>query len=276
MNTSIYPCIWFNHNAGEAATFYCKLFSHSRIIRTTPMVVTFELEGVKFMGLNGRDQFRPTPALSYFVYCENDHTKIERLYEQLKEGGNVLMPLGKYDWSEKYAWVEDKFGVSWQLDIEQINHPQKIVPAFLFVNEKRNDVKKAVDLYTSVFENSTVLLSFPETGIPTFVQLKLNNYLFNLMSGGDMHHAFDFTEGNSIVIECDTQGQIDHYWHELTKDGTESMCGWLSDPFGSSWQIIPAILGQLMSDPEKAQKVMAAVLKMKKLDIVQLQQAAIS
>ncbi len=84
------------------------------------------------------------------------------------------------------------------------------------------------------------------------------------LNGGPV---FTFNESISFVVECDTQEEIDTYWKKLTDGGEESMCGWLKDKYGVSWQIVPAILGQMMSDPGKSQRVMEAFLKMKKLDI---------
>jgi predicted 3-demethylubiquinone-9 3-methyltransferase (glyoxalase superfamily) len=86
------------------------------------------------------------------------------------------------------------------------------------------------------------------------------------MDGFGDHH-FKFSEGVSLVVECETQAEIDYYWDKLTEGGMEVQCGWLQDKFGISWQIIPAILGSLMSDPEKGDRVMQEVLKMKKLDM---------
>src|SRR5690606_30766014 len=130
------PCLWFENNAKEAAEFYISVFDNSKITSENPLVVEFELNGVRFMGLNGGDQFTPNSAISYFVYCGGNHNVIEDLFQKLSEGGIVLFSLDKYDWSERYAWVQDKFGVNWQLDIDAVNHTQKIVPALLFTNEK--------------------------------------------------------------------------------------------------------------------------------------------
>lgn len=134
MNNKIYPCLWFNGNAKEAATFYCEIFSNSKILSENPMVVNFELNGFKFMGLNGGPMYQFSPA-------------------------------------------------------------------------------------------------------------------------------------NSYVIECENQEEIDHYWNKLGQDGVYNQCGWLDDKFGVSWQIVPTILGKLMSNPEKSERVMAAFLKMTKFDI---------
>lgn len=281
MNNFIYPCLWFNHNAKEAANFYTGIFDNSKIISENSTVVMFEINGTKFTGLNGGGQFKPNPAVSYFVYCEGNDEKLEHLYEKLKEQGEVLMPLGKYDWSEKYAWVRDKFGVSWQLDIDPINNAQKIVPALLFANDKTGKVKDAVTYYTSVFEESEKIMEYPQPAhsnlpgdILLFAQFKLKQFVFNAISGGEIKHNFDFSEGNSFVIECDTQEEIDHYWNSFAKEGKESMCGWVQDKYGVWWQIIPSVLRELMNAPEKAQKLSESFLKMKKPDIGTLKKAA--
>ncbi|GCC53411.1 VOC family protein [Chryseotalea sanaruensis] len=140
MKNAIHPCLWFNGNAFEAAEFYCSVFSNSRISVNTPMVVNFELNGQKFMGLNGSVEFA-------------------------------------------------------------------------------------------------------------------------------------FNEAVSFVVECDTQEEIDYFWSKLTAGGSESMCGWLKDKYGVSWQIVPSILGQLMTDTSRSQRVMQAFMQMKKFDIATLLKA---
>ena len=139
MKNTIYPCLWFDGQAKAAAEFYCSIFKHSKILNSTPMVVIFELNGNKFMGLDGGPEFK-------------------------------------------------------------------------------------------------------------------------------------FNEAVSFVVNCDTQDEIDYYWNKLTQGGQESKCGWLKDKFGVSWQIVPTILGKLMSDPEKAPRVMYAFMQMKKFDIEKLMQ----
>jgi predicted 3-demethylubiquinone-9 3-methyltransferase (glyoxalase superfamily) len=125
--------------------------------------------------------------------------------------------------------------------------------------------KAAAEFYCSIFKNSKITID-----TPMVVNFELNGRKFMGLNGGP---NFNFTEAVSFVVECETQEEIDHYWNKLTEGGKESMCGWLKDKFGVSWQIIPAILGQLMSDPQKAPRVMQAFLKMKKFDIEKLKQA---
>lgn len=140
MKNPIYNCLWFDGQAKAAATFYCSIFDNSKITVDTPMVVNFELDGRKFMGLNGGPQFK-------------------------------------------------------------------------------------------------------------------------------------FNEAISLVVDCETQAEIDYYWSKLTEEGEEGQCGWLKDKFGVSWQIVPTILGSLMTDPAKTQRVMQAFMQMKKFDIETLKNA---
>lgn len=268
----IYPCIWFNNNAQAAADFYCTLFKDAKLLESNPMVTRFAAGGMSFMLLNGGSKYAPTPAVSYFVYCDGE-AEINRLYDVLKEGGKILMPLDKYDWSPRYAWVEDRYGVNWQLDVEAINHPQKIVPNLLFVNEKNTRVKDLRDKYLSVFKNSMALMEMaypPPAAMPVgsllFAQFKLNGFIMNAMSS-TLQHDYDFSPGNSFVIECDTQEEIDYFWETLGEKGRFDMCGWLADEFGVSWQIVPSVLPQLMSDPVKGPRVIQTFLKMQKFDI---------
>lgn len=274
MNNSIYPCLWFDGKAKEAAVFYNGVFSNAKIISENPIVSIFELHGKKFMGLNGGPMFTINPSISMFVSCADD-AEIEKYWNRLTEGGMVMMPLDKYPWAEKYGWVKDKYGMTWQLMIDDLSQvSQKINTAFLFSNKQFGKAKEAIDLYISIFPNSTAhhqeLYKEGEgqpVGYLKFGHFTLNGELFAAMDGpGD--HAFEFGEGLSIVVDCDTQEQIDHYWNALTSDGgKESQCGWLKDKFGVSWQIVPTILGKLMSDPEKSPRVMQAFMKMKKFDI---------
>ena len=103
-----------------------------------------------------------------------------------------------------------------------------------------------------------------------YSEFKLNQYEMIAMDGPGVHD-YTFNEAVSLVLNCETQKEIDYYWNQLTADGgQESMCGWLKDKFGVSWQVIPAMIGKLMSDPEKGQRVMQEILQMKKLDIEKL------
>lgn len=293
----ITPFLWFEINAEDAVNFYTSLFDNSTILTITrydetgakasgqkpgtAMTVAFKLDGQNFTALNGGPHFKLNPSTSLFVYCESEE-KIDLLYEKLSEGGFVMMPLDKYDWSPRYAWVQDKFGLSWQLDVEKINNPQKILPALLFVNEKNLRLKEAITYYTSVFPDSKIIMEspyHPSVGLPDgtllFAQFKLADHLFNAMSS-ILKHDFDFNEAFSFVVNCKDQAGVDYYWNALTSDGgSESQCGWLKDKFRVSWQIVPTRLIELLGDPDpaKAQKVMTAMLQMKKIIIADIEDA---
>ncbi len=293
----IIPFLWYDNNAEEAVNFYTSVFDNSKILSITrynedsakaagqkadsAMTIGFQLEGQNFTALNGGPHFKLNQSTSFFVYCESDE-KIENVFKKLSKGGQVIFPLDKYDWSPKYAWIIDKFGLSWQLDVDKINNPQKILPAFLFVNDKVLKVKEAVNYYSTVFPDSKIMMEWPydkAAGLPDgtllFAQFKLSDYLFNAMSGMG-EHKFDFNEAFSFVVNCKNQEEVDYYWNKLTSDGgMESQCSWLKDKFGISWQIIPTRMIELLSDPDpvKSQKVMMAMLKMKKIIITDLEDA---
>lgn len=152
---------------------------------------------------------------------------------------------------------------------------EKIVPNLWFDDQ----AEEAVDYYASVFKEVTVknVSRFGEVGprekgkVMT-ISFALNGQDFFAINGGP---HYSFTPAVSFSISCETQADVDHYWNHLTAGGEPGQCGWLTDKFGVSWQVVPTILGKLLQDPdpEKAQRVTKAMLGMKKLDIEQLQQA---
>ena len=274
MKQSIYPCLWFDNQAKEAAAFYCSIFPDSKITSENLIVTNWELYGQPFMGLNGGPVFKPNPSISLFITCETNE-EVDAIWNKLKEDAIIMMALGSYDWSDYYVFLEDKFGVSWQIfkgKYSDVN--QKIVPSFLFTDSNFGKGNDAIAFYTTVFSNSKIegVLFYEEKemqqkNIVKHAQFVVNNTVFMAMDGPG-NHNFSFNEGVSFVINCDTQEQIDYYWDAFVNNGgQESKCGWCKDKFGVSWQIVPTILGSLMSEPEKAARVMQAFLKMTKFDI---------
>ena len=276
MTHPIYPCLWFNGQAQEAARFYGSIFGNVKVLDENPLVIVFELDGVEIMGLNGGSRFQFNPSISFFVTCETDK-EVQHYWERLTVGGQVLMPLDKYDWSENYGWCNDKYGLSWQIykgRMSDVN--QRIVPLLMFANKQYGNAEKAVNYYSSLFENSRIegIMHYgsenPATeGKVMHAQFVLNDRVFMAMDAPG-EHPFEFNEAVSFVVECDTQEEIDKYWDAFTKNGQESMCGWCKDEFGVSWQIIPAVLKDLMADPDKRQRVTEAFLKMKKMELAVL------
>ena len=284
MNNNIFPCLWYDGDAKESADFYCQVFGGT-ITTDTPVVLNIELFGQKLMLLNGGPQFKKNASVSFMVLCETEE-EVEKYWSPLSENGLVLMELGEYPWSKKYGWVRDRFGVTWQVYLGEKQGEQKIIPTLMFIHKNNGKAMEAMELYTEVFPNSKIgnVLKYGDGvgneshEIPENVQhahFEIDDYSFFCMDNS-YDHEFDFNEGISIVVMTDNQEQTDHLWNSLTKDGgRESMCGWLKDKFGMSWQIVPKKLIQLMNDPhqEKAQKVVQAMMKMQKIVISDLEEA---
>jgi len=280
MKNQIYPCLWFDGEARAAADLYCDVFGNSKILEDNTMIVSFELHGQKFIGLNGGPMYKPNPSVSFFVVFERK-PEADRAWNMLLEGGSVLMPLDSYPWSERYGWLQDRFGVNWQLSfgkMQDVGH--KVSPLLMFTGEQFGKAEQAVHFYTSLFDGSSVdgILKYSaedndEEGKVKHAQFKLGDQVFMAMESS-MDHQFTFSEGISFVVDCDTQEEIDYYWGKLTGDGgQESMCGWLKDKYGVSWQIVPSILPRLLADPSRSDKVVQAFMKMKKFNIQALLEA---
>jgi predicted 3-demethylubiquinone-9 3-methyltransferase (glyoxalase superfamily) len=151
---------------------------------------------------------------------------------------------------------------------------QKISPCLWF---DRN-AEEAVNHYVSIFDNARIvtITHYGDTGpLPKgtvlVIVFELEGQRFMALNGGPM---FRFSEAISLVVRCDTQDEIDRFWEKLSAGGEKSCCGWLKDKFGLSWQVVPSMLDELMQDPARANRVMAAVMGMKKLDIATMKQAA--
>ncbi|SDL62174.1 VOC family protein [Chryseobacterium taihuense] len=285
MNNNIFPCLWYDGDAKESADFYCTVFS-GKITADTPMVVNIEIFGQKLMLLNGGPHFTKNASVSFMVICETED-EVQKYWDHLTDGGIVLMELGEYPWSKKYGWVRDKFGVTWQVYLSENNDlEQKIIPTLMFIHQKNGKAMKAMEFYTNIFPDSKIgsILKYGDGignethEIPENIQhahFEINGYSFFCMDNS-YDHQFDFNEGISMVVMTDNQEQTDHYWNNLiTNGGRESMCGWLKDQFGFSWQIVPKRLIELMndSDQEKAHKVVISMMKMRKIIIQDLENA---
>jgi predicted 3-demethylubiquinone-9 3-methyltransferase (glyoxalase superfamily) len=198
------------------------------------------------------------------------------VWDKLIEGGKELIPIDTYPWSERYGWLEDKFGFTWQISIADSDGAKlKITPAMLFTGDRFGRAEEAINFYSSVFDNSAteLLLHYeendPNKGKVLYSEFNLNHYSIIAMDGPGVHE-YSFNEAVSFTVSCQTQEEIDYYWSRLSEGGSEGQCGWLKDKFGVSWQIVPAILGTLMNDPSKSELVVNAFMQMKKFDIEKL------
>ncbi len=286
----IIPHFWFDTQAKEATAFYTSLFDNSKVnsvttISNTPSgdsdIVTFTLSGQDFMAISAGPYFKMNPSISLFVVFDNEKD-IEAVWNKLIDGGKALMPFQTYPWAQKYGWLQDKYGLSWQLSFSE-NHKleQKITPLLMFTKDKAGKTKEAVEMYTSIFPNSKTEMMVPyekgegdTEGFIKHSRFTLNGENFMAMDSSGPHE-FTFNEAISFVVNCDTQEEIDEYWGKLSAVPEAEQCGWCKDKYGVSWQIVPTIMKEMMTsgDKEKIARVTQAFLKMKKFDIAKLKEA---
>lgn len=286
----IVPHIWFDTQAKEAAELYASLFSNSKInnittITDTPSgdtdIVSFTLAGQDFMSISAGPYFKLNPAISLFVVFDNEK-EIETVWNTLIDGGKALMPYDTYPWAHKYGWLQDKYGLSWQLSWSEHHQlDQKITPMMMFTQGVAGKAKEALEYYASIFPNSKVDMLVPYEKGDGDTEGFIKHSRFTLSGQGFMamdssaSHEFIFNEAVSLIVNCETQEEIDHYWEKLSAVPEAEQCGWLKDKYGVSWQIVPTAMNAMMEsgDKEKIARVTQAFLKMKKFDIAALQEA---
>ncbi len=296
----IIPHLWFDTQAKEAAEFYVSAFGDGKItmnhtLHDTPggdaEVVGFELLGQPFMSISAGPLFKFNPSVSFMVNFDpskNPEAKadLDALWEKLSEGGKVLMALDKYPFSEHYGWVEDKYGLSWQLILtDPAGEPRPaIIPSLLFVQDVYGRAEEAIDFYVSVFKDSKKGLMAPygpgmepdKEGALMFGEFAIEGeHWFALMESAHPEHNFAFNESVSFMVLCDTQEEIDYYWEQLSAVPEAEQCGWLKDKFGVSWQIVPSDLEEKLASgtPEQQKRLTEAFLQMKKFDLAALDKA---
>ena len=228
--------------------------------------------------MNGVTYYPFSPALSFYINCVTLQ-EIDNLWNKLSDGGKILIELAKYPFSEKFGWLEDKFGVSWQLSLE--DHIPKIVPFLMYCGKQCGKAEEAIKFYVSLFKDSTIInishYGVGETGLEGTVKhvtFSLNGQEFRAIDS-NMEHSFTFTPAISLFVNCETQKEIDRLWEKLSEGGKVEQCGWLKDKYGVSWQIVPTILSTMLEDKnnEKSENVRKVLLQMKKIDIKTLKHA---
>ncbi|HEX3095952.1 MAG TPA: VOC family protein [Patescibacteria group bacterium] len=298
----IIPHLWFDKEAKEAAEFYtsafpaanksAKITSH-KVLKGTPSgdtdMMSFEIEGQKFMSISAGPIFKINPSVSFMLNFDpssdpNAEENLNKLWEKLSEGGKVMMDVGEYPFSKRYGFLEDKYGVSWQLILTRPEGEKRpfVVPSLLFVGPSYGKAKEAVDYYLSVFKDSKLgTRAMYETemgpnkaGTVMFSDFNLLGEWLTAMDGGG-EHKFNFNEGVSFMVYCENQEEIDYYWEKLSAVPQSEQCGWCKDKFGVSWQIVPTAMQKMMSEgtPEQSKRVTQAFLQMKKFDIAKLEEA---
>lgn len=296
----IIPHLWFDTEAVEAAEFYVSAFgndsviTHQSTLTNTPSgdcdIVSFDLCGYSFMAISAGPYFKINPCISFMLNFDpskdpDARKHLDALWEKLSDGGKALMDLDKYPFSDRYGWIQDKYGVNWQLILTKPEGEPRpfIIPSLMFTGDNTGNANEAIDFYVSVFKDSKRGLTapYPEGASPEpaakimFAEFMLEGQWFTAMDSGHMHN-FTFNEGISLLISCNNQEEIDEYWGKLSAVPEAEQCGWLKDKYGVSWQISPALINETMQsgDQEKINRVTQAFLKMKKFDLAALEKAA--
>jgi predicted 3-demethylubiquinone-9 3-methyltransferase (glyoxalase superfamily) len=244
--------------------------------------VDFQLANLRFSAISAGPYFAFNPSVSLMVACSTKE-EVDRLYNNLSVGGMDLMPLGEYPFSKWYAWIQDKYGLNWQLMLpENMQEHQRIRPSLLFSGEACGKAEDAIDYYTSVFAGSTKgFINRYAAGEAADSRAKINYSEINIMGNQfiAMDHGygadFTFNEAISFMILCENQEEIDYYWDKLSFVPEAEQCGWVKDQFGLSWQIVPDDMSDILANgtKEEVKRITEAFLKMKKLDIAALEKA---
>jgi predicted 3-demethylubiquinone-9 3-methyltransferase (glyoxalase superfamily) len=245
-------------------------------------LLTIELLGQEFRLINAGPLFKFTPAVSFLVACETKK-EVDALWNELSKGGSALMELSEYPFSERYGWTQDRYGLSGQVMFmgdRQIE--QRITPTLMFVGQQSGRAEEAINFYSSVFHDAKVdhILRYGKDDKPDkertikHAGFSLEGESFAVMDSARLHN-FTFNEAISFMVHCDTQERIDYFWSKLSAEPKPEQCGWLKDKFGLSWQIVPTVMDEMLSDrgQSKLARVTDAFLKMKKFDIAKLKEA---
>lgn len=287
----IVPHLWYDKEAREAALFYISLFDSSTLLNVTVIentpsgdseLVTFELAGKQFQAISAGPYFKFNPTISLMVACYSVE-EVNTKWKALIDGGTELMPLGEYPFSKWYGWVQDRFGLSWQLMLMDQDQPaQKITPNLLFSSDSCGKTEEAIKYYTEIFENSGVEIinrygegeAMSSKAKVNYAAFKLCGTHFSAMDNG-YDVDFNFNEAFSLIVNCKNQNEIDYFWDRLSAVPEAEQCGWVKDKFGVSWQIVPDNIDEVLlkGSREEILRVTEALFKMKKIDLDALDNA---
>lgn len=290
MNTQrITPYLWFDTQARAAAQLYVSTFPDSTItdslvLENTPSgsveVLTVDIAGYRLRLMSAGPAFSITPAISFMVRCAS-RDEVDQTWQSLSQGGTALMELGEYPVNERFGWIQDRFGVSWQVMVAD-PAGQKVVPMLMFTGEQCGRTEEAIQRYSRLLDGSRSgeLLRYGPDDAPDregtvkFASFWLEQQEFAAMDSA-LTHEFTFTEAVSLELTCQDQDEIDRLWSQLSADPDAEQCGWIKDAYGVSWQITPKILEDMLADEdqEKVVRVTEAFLPMKKLVIADLERA---
>ena len=282
MDQVITPAIWCDGTADEAAQFYANVFRDASVIEQAPgLAATVSIHGFRLSLINGGNQYAPNPSISCILNFdpllfggeEQARDYLDELYERLSTGG-VLMELGEYPFSPRYAWVRDRFGMTWQLMLTDPDGDPRpfVIPSFMFGGTNHAHAEEATDAWIALFDNARrgALYRYEEggpldAGTVMFTDFTLRG-TWRAATDSGAFHDFTFTPGVSMIVSCRTQEEIDRYWAGLSAVPEAERCGWCVDRWGVSWQIVPHNIAELMADAATRDKI----LHMGKIDLTTL------
>jgi len=219
----------------------------------------------------------------FFGYTPDAETAaralLDRIWKRLSDGGKVLMELGTYPFSKRYGWVQDAYGISWQLmltDPEGDPRPT-IIPSLLFSGIYYGKAEEASQFYLSIFPHSQpgALYHYPDSSKAVmFADIKLKDTWLAMMDNA-ADQGFRFNEAISFIVNCDDQKEMDYFWEKLSAVPAAEQCGWIKDKYGLSWQIVPAALEEMVNQgtPEQIDRIVRVMMPMKKLELATIQSA---
>jgi len=295
---AIKPHIWFDQDkAKEAAEFYTSIMPDSVVnyVNHFPMpggeceIVEFIVAGQPFLGISAGQGLSIDPSISFMIHFDPSRDpdagkRIDEVWNKLSESGKVLMPLDRYPFSDRYGWIEDRYGVSWQLIQTRPDGEERpaVVPSLLYTGAVAGKANEAIDFYCSVFKDGKRGISAPreqdmgpdKAGTLMYADFYINQTWLAAMDSA-YSHGFSFNDAVSLLITCETQEEIDYYWSALSAGGEPGQCGWLKDKFGVSWQVTTTVMFDALKNgsAEQVERVTEAFRQMTKVDVATLQQA---
>lgn len=295
----ITPNLWFDGKAKEAAEFYTSVLPDSEVSNISyypdsaeegladfqldmagkELTVDFTLGDLNFTAINAGAEFRFSPSTSFMVNFDpardgRARERMDEVWERLIDGGQALMPLQAYDFSEHFGWVRDRYGLSWQLILTDPEGDPRpfVIPALMFGGVAQNRAGEAIEFYTSTFPDSGRGGSCPfgqQTGPATADALMFADFVvadqWFVANDSAEEQDFTFNEAVSFAVACEDQEEIDYFWERLSTVPEAEQCGWCKDAFGVSWQVVPAHLNDLMNKPG----AYATMMRQKKIVIAE-------
>jgi Uncharacterized protein conserved in bacteria len=286
----IVPSLWFADSAAEAAAFYVSVFGDGRIVETNryladefseyepdlagrELSVEFEIGGFRLIALNGGPQFPINHSISLMLnFGAGGRAELDRIWSELAAGGSVMMPLQAYDFSPYYGWLRDRYGMTWQLMLPMPGADPRpfVTPTLLFGGAAQNRAGEALAYYARTFSGARVGIRdrYPvsvgpaEPGSLRYGDLLVFGQWLAFMDAA-VPQDFSFTCGVSLLLRCSDQAELDRYWAELSAVPAAEQCGWCTDRYGVSWQLVPVNLNELMALPGAFEKLTG----MRRIDI---------